>query len=101
MGRFGWFAAGVIAGALCMFSSLKYHFLHTKDGLKAVPKSTASLSETYLDVREFDAGDWAEHQSVMADVIKADQGEILESAAASTLRNSVEGWVDRFTGGQK
>lgn len=96
MGRSGWFIAGVLTGAGMMFSSLTYHFLYTKDGLKAVPKTTASLSETYLDVREFTAADWAEHKTVMAAVIQADESELLESAAVNSLRDGFDHWASRF-----
>ncbi len=98
MSRIGWFVSGVIAGAVLMFGSLKYHFLYTKDGLKAVPKLSATLSETFLDVRDFSASDWAEHKSVMAAVIQADESELLQSAAIDSLRDGVGSWVDGIGG---
>ncbi len=98
MNRVGWFVSGVVAGAALMFGSLKYHFLYTKDGLKAVPKLSATLSETFLDVREFSGSDWAEHKSVMAAVIQADESGLLQSAAIDSIRDGVGRWVDGIGG---
>lgn len=98
MSRIGWFVSGTIAGAGLMFGSLTYHFLYTKDGLKAVPKLSATLSETFLDVREFTASDWAEHKTVMAAVIQADESELLETAAIDSIREGVGRWVDELGG---
>ncbi|MDZ4781942.1 MAG: hypothetical protein SGJ19_16970 [Planctomycetia bacterium] len=98
MKRFGGFFLGVLTGAALMFGSLKYHFLYTKDGLKAVPKQTATFSETLLDVREFGPSDWVDHPAVMAAVVKADESELLEAATVDSLRNSVDRWVEEFRG---
>lgn len=98
MGRFAWFLAGMTAGAALMYGSLSYHFLYTKDGLKAVPKVSATLSDTFLDVREFDAADWAEHKAVAAAVIQADESEILEGAAVNSIREGVNRWIGELGG---
>lgn len=98
MGRIRWFAFGAVVGAGLTMASLKYHFLYTKDGLKAVPKQSPTFAESFLDVREFGASDWAEHKDVLAAVMAHDP-ELLESAAVSSIRDGFDRWVDRFEEG--
>jgi hypothetical protein len=97
MGRIKWFVLGAVAGSGMTMASLKYHFLYTNGGLKAVPKQSATLSETFLDVRDFGASDWAEHEKVMAAVMSHDPA-ILESAAVNSIRDGLDRWVDRIEG---
>lgn len=99
MARVRWFVFGAVVGVAMTMASLKYHFLYTKDGLKAVPKQSPTLSGTFLDVREFSAADWAEHQDVMAAVM-AHNPELLESAAVDSIRDGWDRWVDRMEGGE-
>ncbi len=96
MARIRWFILGAVVGSGLTMASLKYHFLYTKDGLKAVPKQSPTLSETFLDVREFNASDWADHPAVMAAVMKADESELLEGAAVNSIREGIDHWVDGF-----
>lgn len=80
-----------------MYSALSYHFLYTKEGLKAVPKQTATFAETFLDVRDFSPSDWVEHPNVMAAVVKADEGKMLETATIDSLRDRAERWWDEIS----
>lgn len=96
MARIRWFILGVAVGAGLTMASLKYHFLYTKDGLKAVPKQSPTFAETFLDVREFNATDWAEHKDVLAAVMHAEESEILEGAAVNSIREGLDHWVERF-----
>ena len=96
MARIRWFIFGAAVGAGLTMASLKYHFLYTKDGLKAVPKQTPTFSETFLDVREYNASDWSEHKAVLAAVMQAEESELLEGAAVNSIREGLDHWVERF-----
>ena len=98
MARIRWFVLGTVVGAGMTMASLKYYFLYTNDGLKAVPKQSPTLADTFLDVRDFGASDWSEHKEVMAAVMAHDPG-LLESAAVHSIRDGLDRWVDRVEGG--
>ena len=93
MSRLSWFVMGFVIGALTVLGSLKYHVLRTDEGVEVVPKLSATVSETYLDVRGFGISDWTEHKSVMAAVVQSNKGHILKDAAATELVDSVDGML--------
>ena len=88
MGRAGSFAAGCVVGGAAIFTSLKYHVVHTNNGFEFVPKLTANFSETYVDVRKFTPSDWDDHKSLVAAMVKADKSDILGDATADHLRDA-------------
>lgn len=90
MGRLTWFAAGLLFGALGMFISMKYYVVRAQDGVHLVPKATAALSLPYVDVRSFELSDWNEHRDLALAIVQADKPEILEEAAYSGLRQTME-----------
>jgi Zn-dependent protease len=47
------FFMGMIVGAGLMTFAFKYHVMYSKDGLVLIPKSQASLSDLYVDVRNW------------------------------------------------
>ena len=62
----GTFLSGAAVGGSLVFGSLSYHFLRTEEGVQVVPKLSATFHETYIDVRNFGAGDWARHKTIVA-----------------------------------
>ncbi len=88
MGRAGSFVSGCLVGGATIFTSLKYHVVHTNNGFEFVPKLTANFSETYVDVRKFTPSDWDDHKSLVAAMVKADKSDILGDATADHLRDA-------------
>jgi hypothetical protein len=98
MGRVWAFFWGVVVGASLMYCAMMYHVVHTHDGLQVVPKITAGLSSTYVDIRGFGLEDWARHRSLAMALIKAEKDDLMGDAAMSPLRESLEGWLKGFHG---
>ncbi len=90
MSRFGSFITGIVVGGAAVFGGLKYHVLRTDSGVEVVPKLSATFSETYLDVRQFDASDWTEHRQVAAAVVRAGKQHLFQNAAGESLRDTVD-----------
>lgn len=93
MGRLWTFFWGMVVGAILLYGAMNYHVVNTHDGLQVVPKTTASLGDTYVDIRGFGIDDWAEHRDLAMALIKADKGELLGDAAISTVRETLEAWL--------
>jgi len=83
----------MLVGAILMYGAMKYHVVNTKDGLQAVPKMTASLKGTYVDIRGFGIDDWAEHRDLAMALIEAGKGDLLGDAAISPVRETLEAWL--------
>lgn len=90
MGRLSTFLFGAGVGAVLMYTSLTYHVLRTGNGYELVPKLTAGFSETYLDVRNFGASDWANHKTLVAAIVRADKQKILQGSSAENLTEGVK-----------
>ena len=90
-GRISAFVFGFIAGGVVVLGSLKYHVVKADDGLHLVPKMSVTLSETYVDVRHFDARDWSAHPSLTAALVRAGKNDLIKGAAIDSLFDGVEG----------
>jgi len=89
-GRIGTFIFGAVAGGLCVLGALRYHVVKAEDGFHFVPKMSATLSETYVDVRDFGPGDWTEHPTVTAAIVRDGKSHLIKGAAVDSLFGSVE-----------
>jgi hypothetical protein len=90
MRRLSTFIFGMVVGGLLIYLALNYHLIHAKDGIHLVPKTSATLAATYVDVRNFGPADWANHQGVAMAILKANRGELLESVTGETLLNGLD-----------
>lgn len=101
MSRIGTFLFGVIVGGCLVYSAQRFHVLRTEDGLETVPKISATFSETFVDIRGFDASDWLEHKELAAAVIRAEKQHLLKQAVADTVQKQVDRWLDDLGGDRR
>jgi hypothetical protein len=96
MGRLAIFLAGALVGGGLVYGSERYHILRTNQGFEAVPKISASFNDVYVDVREFSAADWADHQGLAADVLRAGKENLIKDAVVDQVRQKVDGLLKEF-----
>src|SRR4051794_28009123 len=89
MRRLPTFIFGMVVGGLLIYLALNYHLIRAKDGLHLVPKVSATLADTYVDVRSFRPGDFVNLRDVVTALLKSGQGELIASLAADSVRNSL------------
>lgn len=94
MGRISAFFLGFVVGAVACFGSLKYHVLRTDKGVAFVPKITASFSETYVDVRNFDAIQWSHHKMLAAAVVQAKRDDIFRDGDSDLIKDTFSKLLD-------
>jgi|HubBroStandDraft_1064217.scaffolds.fasta_scaffold424529_1 hypothetical protein len=92
----GTFMSGAAVGGSLVFGSLSYHFLRTEEGLQMVPKLSATFHETYIDVRNFGAGDWALHKTIVAAIVRAKKDAIFEGTAVNTSHEGVTSLLKEY-----
>jgi hypothetical protein len=88
--------SGAALGGSLVFGSLSYHFLRTEEGVQVVPKLSATFHETYIDVRNFSAGDWARHKSIVAAIVRAKKDAIFEETAVDTSHEGVTSLLKEY-----
>ena len=82
-------ASGVLLGAVLMWVALQYHVLRTNGGLVMTPKRTATLRDSYLDVRSFGVTDWAANPDLVWSLTQNGKTDVLGEAnvADTTLKD--------------
>ena len=98
MSQFGSFVLGGLVGGALVFGSLKHHVLRTDNGFTTVPKLSAEFGETYVDIREFGAAEWAEHKGLLAAIIHAKKGDLVADSAMDDARGHVDQFLERLDG---
>lgn len=95
MRRIMTFVTGMVFGGLLLWGALQYHLLHTKSGLRMIPKVNASLANTYVDIRGFTVADWARNTDLVLALTNANQQELMGDAAGDALQNGLDRWLNR------
>ncbi len=90
------FFAGMVCGAGLVLLAMHYHIVRGNDGVFLVPKISSNLTDTYVDIRDFRLGDWQEHKSVAAALVKNNRSDQLEGASLDTVKSKIGGVVDGF-----
>ncbi len=88
------FGMGMVVGGLLLYGALQYHVIHSKQGLHLIPKASATLAKTYVDIRQFTIADWTRNTDIALALTNANQVELIENAPADALQNSLDRWLD-------
>jgi hypothetical protein len=82
----------VAAALLCMmlggglvYVAFQYHLVRTSDELVFVPKTSAGLSETYVDVRAWSALEWQRHPRLIRALWKHGRSDLIVAPGTNGL----------------
>ena len=89
MGRLFWLLVGFAIGGGAIYGAFNYHVVKADSGFELVPKHSASLSDTYVDIRNFSVSDWAAHPALSADIVAAEKSHLLGGGSSNSLQNGV------------
>ena len=70
--------------------------LRTSTGFQLCPRRSQSLSETYVDIRQFTAADWASHPTLSADIVAAQKQHLLGESPTTAIENGVHEFVNEI-----
>ena len=82
---------GVLLGAAAMFIAFKSHVIRTKEGWVYVPKPSASLVDSFVDVREWKTTDWDKHPQLKKTLEQAGRTDLIPKPATTR-------WIDNVFG---
>lgn len=94
MGRIGAFFLGFVVGALSLYFSMQFHFVHAHDGWHPIPKTNARLSGTVVDIRRFGPNDWLEHPGLAAAITRAEKTEWMLQSAGNAVLEPLQDTID-------
>lgn len=89
----GKFLMGFVIGGATVLGALRYHVVRANDGVHFVPKMSATLAETYVDIRKYSSKDWSEHPTVAAALVRDGKGDLVQGAALDSLWQGAEGML--------
>ncbi|MCA9238171.1 MAG: hypothetical protein KDA44_22015 [Planctomycetales bacterium] len=91
MKRLSTFIIGMLVGGALLWMALNYHLIRARDGLHLVGKTSATLANTYVDVRNFRPADWVKHPEVTDAILSSKNQALIDSATNGTI----DGVLDR------
>jgi hypothetical protein len=100
MERITGFIFGVVVGFVLCLASMTFHLVRAEDGWHVVPKISAQFADAYVDIREFQVGDWEQHGSLALALAHADKAYLMQKSASNTLQASVDQALGVLRGGK-
>lgn len=76
---------GMCLGGTLVYCGFNYHVVRTSERVLLVPKVQASLSEVYVDPRQWTPRDWQAHPRVARALLAAGHGELVRASASEGL----------------
>ena len=95
MRRIMTFLAGVVAGGALVYFAMNFHVIRSREGFHLVPKVSAQMASTYVDIREFQVADWAQNAQVAAALVQANRKDLLDNAINDSFNQGVDGLLNR------
>jgi hypothetical protein len=92
MRRFTTLILGALIGGSTVYAAFQYHLIHADQGHIVVPKTRATLADSYVDVRDWRAADWVAHNILKEAVVAAGYRDLVVQPAKDEL-------LRRFFGG--
>ena len=92
------FIYGMICGAALLYAAMHYHVVRGKEGVFLVPKISNSLSDVYVDIREYRLSDWQRHKPLAAAIMQSNRSHLLEDASLGSFRETTRKLVDGLFG---
>ena len=66
----------MLGGGLVYFA-FQYHLVRAADEYTLVPKVSAGLADTYVDVRSWDAAEWRRHPALIRALVKEGRSDLV------------------------
>ncbi|MDZ4819177.1 MAG: hypothetical protein SGJ20_09415 [Planctomycetota bacterium] len=96
MSRMFYLFLGAVIGAGLIYGSLMYHLVQSKEGWDLVPKTSASFTDTYVDIRAFTVTDWTSHSELVAALIKAEKQNLMGESTVDQIKDSMGQMLNSF-----
>lgn len=79
----------MMLGGGLVYLAFQYHLVRADDEYALVPKVSAGLTDTYADVRSWDAAEWQRHPALVRALVKQGRGDLVVAPAARGLLNDL------------
>jgi hypothetical protein len=76
-------------GTMLLYGAMHYHLVRARNGLHLVGKTPPSLSEAFVDVRQFGVADWSKHPQLAAALVRANKQSLMQDSAVASLQDGV------------
>ena len=80
----------ILIGAGAMYWALGHYVVHTPDKTVVVPKAELGLADTYVDITDWTADDFKEHQALTQALVDNDHGDLVVEAAGQKILDAIK-----------
>lgn len=98
MGKIYAFILGAVFGFGMHHLATTQHIVRAGDGLHLVPKVSATLADTYVDIRGFTAAQWSQHSELGIAIARSGNTALQEQAASGVLDNVMQDGIGTVQG---
>ena len=87
------FIAGMVTGAVLLYTAMHYHVVRGDRGYYLVPKLKQDFSDIYVDTRGFELDDWRRHKPLAAAIMGSDKEGLIRDSAMRSFGSRLSGMV--------
>ena len=89
MGRLTFLLVGLLMGGAAVAVGFNYHIVQTPKEMLFVAKQSASLKDTYVDIRSWGVKEWTSHPELSNALIKSGHGELITHSVAGNILDGI------------
>ena len=89
MRRLPTFILGVLAGVALLWTAMNYHLVRSQQGFHLVAKTSAGLSDSYVDARSFGPADWWQHAAAAEAVLRSKNKALIDEVMGGAVENGL------------
>jgi len=87
------FFFGMLTGAAILYVGMHFHFVRGDGGVFLVPKTESTLSDVYVDIRDFRLDHWRAHKPLAQAIMASNQKHLAQETPPLAFRDTVENVV--------
>ncbi len=85
----------MLTGAAILYVGMNFHFVRGADGVFLVPKTERTLSDVYVDIRDFRLDHWKAHKPLAEAIMASNQKHLAKETPPPVFRETV---AEAFSG---
>lgn len=85
----------MLTGAAILYVGMNFHFVRGADGVFLVPKTECTLSDVYVDIRDFRLDHWKAHKPLAEAIMASNQKHLAKETPPLVFRETV---AEAFSG---
>ena len=96
MNRLTVFLAGIVVGAVGLYTSENFYIVRSNESFHLIPKIAAKLEIPYRDIRNYSPEDWQADTSLALSIYKSQKEELIVESGVSSMQAQLQNLLKSF-----